>query len=105
MRPVLGLITPLFLPSVGSTLSPLPAPSFPKGAPHAQVHYPFPRRRLRRLHLRGGGTSAEEAVDLVYEGLTPVAWQQQGVTEFDAVRMSAIDDQGEDIDGYTRGKG
>lgn len=49
--------------------------------------------------------SAEEAVDLVYNGDVQVEWEQQGVTEFDAVRMSAIDDQGEDIDGYTRGKG
>lgn len=49
--------------------------------------------------------STEEAVDLVFEGLTPVTWQQQGVTEFDAVRMSAIDEHGDDIDGYSRGKG
>lgn len=48
--------------------------------------------------------SAEEAVDLVYNGDVAVTWQQQGVTEFDAVRMSAIDDHGEDIDGYSRGK-
>ena len=27
------------------------------------------------------------------------------VVEFDAVRMSAIDKNGDDIDGYTRGKG
>lgn len=49
--------------------------------------------------------SAEEAVDLVYEGLVPVEWTNQGVVEFDAVRMSAVDENGEDIDGYTRGKG
>lgn len=49
--------------------------------------------------------SAEEAVDLVYEGRVPVEWTHQGVVEFDAVRMSAIDKNGEDIDGYTRGKG
>lgn len=49
--------------------------------------------------------SAEEAVDLVYNGLIKVTWTPQGVTEFDAVRMSAIDADGEDIDGYTRGKG
>jgi hypothetical protein len=49
--------------------------------------------------------SAEEAVDLVYEGLVEVKWKQGGVVEFDAVRMSAIDADGEDIDGYTCGKG
>ena len=49
--------------------------------------------------------SAEEAVDLVYEGHVPVEWTNQGVIEFDAVRMSAVNADGEDIDGYTRGKG
>ena len=49
--------------------------------------------------------SAEEAVDLVYNGLVDVEWENQGTVEFDAVRMSAIDRNGEDIDGYTRGKG
>lgn len=49
--------------------------------------------------------SAEEAVDLVYNGDVAVEWKQSGVVEFDAVRMSAIDDNGEDIDSYTRGKG
>jgi len=49
--------------------------------------------------------SAEEAVDLVYEGHFKVTWKSHGVTEFDAVRMSAIDHDGNDIDDYTRGKG
>lgn len=49
--------------------------------------------------------SAEEAVDLVYEGRVDVRWEKQDVVEFDAVRMSAIDTDGEDIDDYTRGKG
>lgn len=49
--------------------------------------------------------SAEEAVDLVYMGDIKVDWKNQGVTEFDAVRMSAIDEDWNDIDGYTRGKG
>lgn len=48
--------------------------------------------------------SAEEAVDLDYGGLVDVR-EKQDVVEFDAVRMSAIDADGEDIDGYTRGKG
>ena len=49
--------------------------------------------------------SAEEAVDLVYDGWAKVKWKKRDVVEFDAVRMSAIDADGEDIDGYTRGKG
>lgn len=49
--------------------------------------------------------SVEQAVDLVYEGQVEVIWENQGVTEFDAVRVSAIDENGEDIDGYARGKG
>ena len=49
--------------------------------------------------------TAEEAVDLVYGGYVPVKWKQSGVVEFDAVRMSAIDENGDDIDGYVRGKG
>ncbi len=49
--------------------------------------------------------SAEEAVDLVYEGHVAVEWTNNGVVEFDAVRMSAVSADGEDIDGYTRGKG
>lgn len=49
--------------------------------------------------------SAEEAVDLVYEGLVQIEWKHQGVVEFDAARISAIDADGNDIDGYTRGKG
>lgn len=48
--------------------------------------------------------SAEEAVDRVYDGLVEVKWKKRDVVEFDAVRMSAIDADGEDIDGYTRGK-
>lgn len=49
--------------------------------------------------------TAEEAVDLVYDGLVEVKWKQGDVAEFDAVCMSAIDENGDDIDGYTRGKG
>lgn len=48
---------------------------------------------------------AEEAVDLVYEGYADVKWERVGTVEFDAVRMSAVDEDGADIDGYTRGKG
>lgn len=48
---------------------------------------------------------AEEAVDLVYEGYADVKWERVGTVECDAVRMSAVDEDGADIDGYTRGKG
>ena len=33
-----------------------------------------------------------------------MTWEKRDVVEFDAVRMSAIDADGEDVDGYTRGK-
>ncbi len=49
--------------------------------------------------------TAEEAVDLVYGGYVDVKWQPAGTVEFDARRVSAIDKNGDDIDGYTRGKG
>lgn len=49
--------------------------------------------------------TAEEAVDLVYGGHIEVKWKQGEVVEFDAVRMSAIDENGDDIDGYVCGKG
>ena len=49
--------------------------------------------------------TAEEAVDLVYGGHVEVKWKQGDVVEFDAVRMSAIDKNGDDIDGYVCGKG
>lgn len=49
--------------------------------------------------------SAKEAVDLVYGYQIDVKWEPAGTVEFDAVRMSAIDENGDDIDGYTRGKG
>ena len=49
--------------------------------------------------------SAEEAVDLVYYGSVEVEWEPAGTVEFDARRVSAIDENGDDIDGYTRGKG
>ncbi len=34
--------------------------------------------------------SAEEAVDLVYEGYVIADWKGQGVVEFDAIRLSAV---------------
>lgn len=46
----------------------------------------------------------EEAVDAVYEG-AGFKWEHVGVVEFDAVRMVALNEKGEEIDGYSRGKG
>lgn len=50
-------------------------------------------------------TSAKEAVDQVYYGYIDVDWEPAGTVEFDARRISAIDENGDDIDDYTRGKG
>ena len=49
--------------------------------------------------------TAKEAVDLVYEYQIDVKWKPAGTCEFDSVRMSAIDKDGNDIGDYTRGKG
>lgn len=49
--------------------------------------------------------TAEDAVDLAYIGHASVKWRQTGVLEFDARRVYAPDEDGEPIDGYTRGKG
>lgn len=49
--------------------------------------------------------SAAEAVDLVYGGYIEVKWTPAGTVEFDAVRMSAIDADGNDINDYSCGKG
>lgn len=51
----------------------------------------------------------EEAVDYAYDaymlGTHRVTWEPAGVVEFDAVRMVALDENGDEIDGYSRGKG
>ncbi|WP_339915603.1 hypothetical protein [uncultured Brevundimonas sp.] len=47
----------------------------------------------------------EEAVDLAYDGDPSVKWQEQGVTEFDARHVVALDANGDEIDSYARGKG
>lgn len=49
--------------------------------------------------------SAEEAVDLVYDGEIDVVWEPLGVVEFNAVQMAALDEDGNEIGGYSRGKG
>ena len=45
----------------------------------------------------------EEAVDRAYD--SDVDWQPRGVVEFDARKVVCLDDDGEEIDGYSRGKG
>ena len=49
--------------------------------------------------------SAEEAVDLAYDGFVPSKWKEDGVVEFDARRVMALDENGEADESYTRGKG
>jgi hypothetical protein len=49
--------------------------------------------------------TAEEAVDLAYEGLVPVTWKECGVVEFDARHVVALDKNGNEIESYSRGKG
>jgi hypothetical protein len=47
----------------------------------------------------------EEAVDLAYDGDPSIKWVEQGVVEFDARHVVAIDTNGDEIDTYPRGKG
>ncbi len=47
----------------------------------------------------------EEAVDIAYEGRRPLRWENQGVVEFDACHVAALDENGDEIESYTRGKG
>jgi len=49
--------------------------------------------------------TAEEAVDIAYDGGPGVVWSEQGVVEFDARRVVALDDDGEEIESTARGKG
>lgn len=48
--------------------------------------------------------SSEEAVDIAYDGGPDVQWKEIGVVEFDARHVVALDDAGEEIDTYSRGK-
>ena len=49
--------------------------------------------------------TAEETVDLAYEGYVPISWKEEGVVEFDARRIMALDENGRTDQSYTRGKG
>lgn len=49
--------------------------------------------------------SLEEAVDLAYDGDASIKWKEQGVVEFDARHVVALDANGDEIESYSRGKG
>lgn len=49
--------------------------------------------------------TAEEAVDLAYDGGPDVVWEPYGVVEFDARRVVALDADGEEIESTVRGRG
>lgn len=49
--------------------------------------------------------TAEEAVDLAYDGDPTVSWVKDQVIEFDARHVVALDDDGEEIESTARGKG
>lgn len=48
--------------------------------------------------------TAQEAVDYAYE-VGGLEWRHEGVVEFDARRMVALDHNGEEIEATARGKG
>lgn len=45
------------------------------------------------------------AVDLAWDGDPSIQWKEQGVVEFDARHVVALDANGDEIEGYSRGKG
>ena len=47
----------------------------------------------------------EEAIDLAYDGDPSIQWKERGVVEFDARHVVALDANGDEIEGYSRGKG
>ena len=47
----------------------------------------------------------EEAVDLAYDGDPSIKWKEQGVVEFDARHVVALDANGDEIETCSRGKG
>lgn len=49
--------------------------------------------------------SIKEAVDLAYGGDPSIKWKEQGVVEFDARHVVALDANGDEIESYSRGKG
>jgi hypothetical protein len=49
--------------------------------------------------------SADEAAELAYEGDPSVIWREQGIVEFDARHVVALDADGSEIESTARGKG
>lgn len=49
--------------------------------------------------------SFKEAVDLAYDGDPSIKWKEQGVVEFEARHVVALDANGDEIETYSRGKG
>ena len=47
--------------------------------------------------------SVEEAVELAWRGGARIVWEPQGVVEFDARRIVALDDDGGEIEATERG--
>jgi hypothetical protein len=96
---------PAFLPAVGSgildpsALSPRQERAMPKfiilSRVDAYVDYT----------TEVEADSLEEAVDLAYDGDPSIKWKEQGVVEFDARHVVALDADGEEIERYSRGKG
>lgn len=72
----------------------------------APLHHPPPRRRLRRLHrARSRLTPARKRWTSPTDGVVPLNWTERGVVEFDARYVVALDANGDELDGYSRGKG
>lgn len=46
----------------------------------------------------------EAAVDLAYEGGPGIEWEPYGTVEFDARRVVALDDDGQEIENTARGQ-
>jgi len=50
-------------------------------------------------------SSAEEAVDLAYENRAVLNWEGGDVSKFDAVRVTAVDSESQEVAEYSRGNG
>ncbi len=48
---------------------------------------------------------AAEAVDLAYAGGAEIVWEERGMVQFDASHVGALDDEGNEIEGSSHGKG
>ena len=60
---------------------------------------------LSRVDAYVDYTCEVEAVDLAYDGDLSIKWKEQGVVEFDARHVVALDANGDEIETYSRGKG